>query len=177
MNITIKRNIVEELACFKIKIKLMSKVIRLGIILFLLGVCAIIICQNDFGVTENSLVCYLILEMALFTFSFLVFKRVYDYRTLYKTFSKSALKEYQNHETYSTIYLDDSYFTYESKRKYYKFSWSSFVKYDFKNENLVLMVNESYSLAFIIKQTELTPEEFHELRSLILKTIPFKKVR
>jgi hypothetical protein len=175
MNITIKRTIVEELDCFKIKIKLMSKAIRLGIVLFLLGILTIIVCQNDFGITENSVACYLILEIFLFAFSFVIFKRVYDYRTLYKTFSKSALNEYNNLETYSTVHMDDSYFTYESKRKYYKFSWSSFVKYDFKNENLLLMVNESYTLAFIVKPTELTSEEFRELHSLISKMIPLKK--
>jgi hypothetical protein len=175
MNTTIKRTLIEELDCFKIKIKLISKGIRVGIVLFLLGVLAIVVCQNDFGITENSLLCYLALEIFLFTFSFFIFKRIYNYRVLYKSFSKSALEEYDNIETYSTVHMDDFYFTYESKRKYYKFSWSSFVKYDFKDGNLVLMVNESYTLAFIVKRTELTPEEFRELFSLISEKIPLKK--
>jgi len=174
MQITIKRNIVQEFDCFKIKIKLLSKGLKVAIILLVAGILSVIICQNDFGITDTSSIIYLALEIIFFSISFIIFKRIYDYKKLYKTSSKSALEEYGNIETYATLAIDDKYLTYESLKKYYKLSWSSLTTYQLYNGNLVIMI-DSYINAFIIKPDELSVAEFNELFLFVSKNLKLRK--
>jgi hypothetical protein len=181
MDITIKRNIVQELDCSNIKIKLMSKGIKAAMICLFLGIGLIIVCRNDIGVTVYSTYCYFLFEIFLFSISFMILKRMYNYRKIYKTFAKSALTDYGNIDVYSTINIDDSFFTFQSLRTYYKLSWSSFVKYELnikyelKDENIILLIDGTYNTGFIIKRNELSPAEFGELVKFIAQKIPISK--
>ena len=137
MQITIKRKIAQELECFKIKTDLLTRNIRAAIVFFIFGVVTIVICRYDFGVTENSLLIYLILEFMFFVVSYGIFKTAYNHKKNYKTFYKTAIKEYADIETYSTVTINDEYFCYESLNKYYKLSWRSLAMYRLYNGNLV----------------------------------------
>jgi hypothetical protein len=174
MQITINRNISQELHCFKIRINLLSKSLRAAIIFFVAGILVITTCQNDFGVTDTSLIIYLFLEMVLFIFSFFIFRQLYRNYKQYKTFSKSALTDYGALETYSTVSIDDKYFCYESVNKYYKFSWPSLYMYQLYKGNLIIMT-ESATNSFVIKPGELTLTEFNELFAFVSKNLKFKK--
>jgi hypothetical protein len=174
MEITIKRNIAEELACYKIRVKLTSKGIRVGIVTLALFVLSIVVCQNDYGITDTSLMIYLFLQIILLAFALLIFKNMYVNRKQYKTFSKSALVDYASLETYSTTTIDDKYLTYESARKYYKLSWSSLTLYQLYDGNLILMINSILN-SFVIRPTELSPAEFSNLIIFASKNLKFKK--
>lgn len=174
MQITIKRNINQEFDCFKLKVKLLSKGLRVAVISFIIGVLVIIICQNDFGITDTSSIMYLVLEMIFFTLSFFIFKRIYGYDKLYKTSLKSALAEYGNVETYATLTLDDNYLIYESLKRYSKLSWTSLTTYQLYKGNLIIMI-DSYLNAFIIKPNELSSAEFNELFLFVSKNLKLRK--
>lgn len=174
MQITIKRNITQEFDCFQIRIKLLSKGLRLGIILLIAGILSIIICQNDFGVTDTSLIMYLVLEMIFFLISIFILKRIYSYNQLYKKSRKSALTEYGHIETYSTLTMDDKYLTYESLKRYYKLSWTSLTTYQLYKGSLVIMI-DSYLNAFIVKPDELSSTEFNELFLFVSKNLKLRK--
>ena len=163
MQITIKRNITQELECFKIRVDLITGSIKVATVLFIAAVVTIIVCRNDDGVTDTSMDIYLILEVILFMVSFMIFKNVYKNKKAYKTFFKSASQDYGAIETYSTIAIDDDYFIFESLRKYYKLSWSSLSMYKLYKGNLVLMIDSGYINSFIIRPHELTTNEFQEL--------------
>jgi hypothetical protein len=162
MQITIKRNITQELECFKIKINLMTKGIRVAGLLFIIGVIIIVVCRNDVGVTDTSMMIYLFFELILFMTSFLIFKNLYTKNKIYKAFFKSAPLEYGNLETYSTVTIDEDYFVFESLRKYYKLSWSSLSMYQLYKGNLVLII-DNYNNSFIIRPNELMSSEFNAL--------------
>jgi len=162
MQIIIKRNIVQELECFKIRIDLVTKSVKVAIVLFIAGVLAIIVCRNDVGVTDTSMDIYLILEIILFMVSYSIFKNVYKNKKSYKTFLKSATQDYGGIEIYSTITIDEDYFIFESLRKYYKLSWSSLSMYQLYKGNLVLMI-DNYNNSFIIRPSELTRSDFNTL--------------
>jgi len=174
MEIIIKRNIAQELECFKIKTELLTRNIRAAIVFFIFGVVAIIICQQDFGVTETSLLVYTILEFIFFIFSYLIFKAAYNYKKSYKTFYKTAIKDYADIETYSTVTINDEYFCYESPNKYYKLSWRSLAMYRLYNGNLVLIM-DSYVTSFIIRPQDLSPSEFQELYMFASKNLKLRK--
>jgi len=176
MEIVIKRSIQNELDCFKTKIKLMAKSLRFAIVTCILGILAIMMCQNDFGVTESSLLCYVVLEFIFFSVSYIVFKRIYLQRKAYKDFSKTALTDYGHLETYSTLTIDNSFFVYESQRKYYKYSWSSFLKFERKDGLIILFIADGYNTAFIIRQSELSVEQFNDLYYTVSQNIQSLKV-
>jgi hypothetical protein len=174
MDITIKRNIHQELECFKIKTDLLTRNIRAAIVFFVFGVVTIVICQCDFGVTESSLLMYLILEFIFFVVSYIIIKTAYNHKKTYKTFYKSAVKDYADIETYSTVTINDEYFCYESLNKYYKLSWRSLAMYRLYNGNLVLIM-DSYVTAFVIRPQDLAPNDFQELYLFASKNLKLRK--
>jgi hypothetical protein len=174
MQITIKRNIAQELECFKIKTDLLTRNIRAAIVFFIFGVVAIIVCQQDFGVTDTSLFVYCLLEFMFFVVSYGIFKAAYNYKKSYKTFYETAVKDYADIETYSTVTINDEYFCYESLNKYYKLSWRSLAMYRLYNGNLVLIM-DSYITAFIIRPQDLSPSEFQELYMFASKNLKLRK--
>jgi len=174
MEITIKRNIAEALDCNKIKLKLLSKPVKPAIVCLLLGIGLILLCQNDLGVTQTSLYCYIFFEMMLFMISFVFLKAAYLRQKTYKDFSKTALQKYSPTEAFSITTIDDDYFIYESKTKYYKLSWPALYMYQLYNGSLVLMI-DSYNNSFIIKPHEVSPEEFKELYDFVSKRLKLRK--
>lgn len=174
MDIIIQRNIAQELDRFKLKTKLLTKGMRAGIIFLIAGIAIIFICQNDFGVTDTSLMIYLSLEVLVFMIAYVILKRVYDYKKLFIEFAKTAIKDYGDIEIYSTVTIDNEYFTYKSLRKYYKLSWSSLAMYQLYEGNLVLMM-DSYTSAFVINPNELSPADFNELYSFATKNLKLRK--
>jgi len=174
MNITIKRNIAQELDCFKIKQKLLLKPVKPAIVLLIIDIVLIWVCQNDFGVTQTSIGCYVFFEIFLLVIAYSFLKAAYQRQKIYKDFSKTALQQYAAIETYSTISIDDDYFIYESVRKYYKLSWSSLGMYQLYNNNLVLMI-DNYNNSFIIKPDEISREDYQELHSIASKKLKLRK--
>lgn len=174
MKITIKRNIAQELECFKIRIDLITRSIKVAIVIFIAGVATIVVCRNDAGVTDTSMTVYLVLEIILFMVSFMIFKNVYKNKKAYRTFFKSAFHDYGAVETYSTITIDEDCFIFESLRKYYKFSWSSLSLYQFYRGDLIIMI-DALTNSFVIKSQELSVSEFNELFLFVSKNLTFKK--
>jgi hypothetical protein len=174
MQITIKRNIAQELECFKIKTELITKIVRLATIFLFVGIGLIITCRSDFGVTDTSMFVYTFSELMFFILSFSLFKIVYRNKKVYKDFSKSAIKDYANNETYSTVTINDEYFCYESLNKYYKLSWRSLAMYSLYKGNLVLIM-DSYNTSFIIRPKDLNPNDFQELYLFASKNLKLRK--
>ena len=172
MNITINRNINEALECYKIQVKIHTKASLIsGGLFFLLGVICIIICQNDFGVTDTSLFVYLFLECVIFIFSYLIFKGLYKTRKTYRDFLVTAASKHEDNDTYSTIILDDAFFSYESKGQFCKLSWNFFKGYKMVNGNFVLHLGNKLDHKYLIRPQELTSNDLFALNTFLFKNL------